>query len=451
MGERTGVRRAMYVVTGASMLVPVIGVITAPILAHALGVSGRGEVATALAPNSLVVSVATLGLPEAITFELARRPGLTRRVLMFSAAIGTVIGALCLAVAAVSASVLTNDDPTLAHLLLVATALAVPVLVIDMLRGAAAGLQMWGTIGAERVVNSVLRLIVLAGLAGAGRLTVTGAIVVSCLTPIVAGGVYWRVIFRRPHGGTSPLVESFTDDTPLSQRVSGRLMAYGSRVWIGAVASMLYGRLSQLIIVPLSDVAQLGLFVVALTFSDVPLFFANAVRDVVFGTNAREADLDALAAASRLMVVVSTAGALVMAVALPWCIVPLFGAGFWAALVPAWLLLVAGVFGIPALITGAGLGAWGRPGLRSGVVVITLLVNMAGLALLVPRYGAAGAGWAGMISAATSSVLSVMAMARVGGCSLLDFVVPRRADLARLVREVGVVLRWLRPSVRGSA
>ena len=202
---------------------------------------------------------------------------------------------------------------------------------------------------------------------------------------------------------------------------------------------------------PLSDVTQLGLFVVAITFSDVPLFFANAVRDVIFGVNAREADLDQLAATSRLMLVVGAAGALVLGVALPWCIVPLFGAGFHDAVVPTWLLLVAGVLGIPALITGAGLGAWGRPGLRSGSVVVTLLVNLAGLALLVPRGGAVGAGWAGVFSAATSSVISVVAMARVGGVSPLVFVVPRRDDFGRLVREMSLALRWMRRPARSAA
>jgi O-antigen/teichoic acid export membrane protein len=450
VSEKPGIRRAMYLVTSGNMLVPLMGVITAPIVAHALGVAGRGAMSTALAPNSLVVSVATLGLPEAITFELARRPGLNRRVLMFSTAVGAAIGALCLGVAALSASVLTNGDPTLANFLLLATGLAVPVLVVDMLRGAATGLQMWGAIGAEKAVNAVLRLAVLGGLAFTGELTIFRAVVVSCLTPIVAGAVFWRVFQRRPDTGTSGLVEVLTDDTPLSSHVSRRLMSYGSRVWIGAVASMLYGRLSQLIIVPLSDVAQLGLFAVAITFSDVLLFFANGVRDVIFGMNAREADLEQLTATARLMIVVCAAGALVLGAVLPWCIVPLFGPGFEAAVVPTWLLLLAAVLGIPALITGAGLGAWGRPGVRSGIVVVTLAVNVAGLVVLVPMAGAVGAGWAGVFSALTSSTLSVLVMARVSGARPLAFVLPRSADFALLVREVGVAVRRLRPRARSS-
>jgi O-antigen/teichoic acid export membrane protein len=119
MSEDRGVRRAVYLVTGSSLLVPLVGIVTAPILAQALGVAGRGSSPRAMAPNSLVVSVATLGLPEALTFSLARQPSLTRRPLVFSSIVGTVLGALCLAVAALSASVLSGGDDGLAGLLLV--------------------------------------------------------------------------------------------------------------------------------------------------------------------------------------------------------------------------------------------------------------------------------------------------------------------------------------------
>jgi hypothetical protein len=43
---------------------------------------------------------------------------------------------------------------------------------------------------------------------------------------------------------------------------------------------MVNGRLAQLLVTPLSDVQQLGLFVVAITISDVPLIVSAAVRDV---------------------------------------------------------------------------------------------------------------------------------------------------------------------------
>lgn len=431
MADGPQFRRAMYLVTATSLLVPVVGVLTAPILAQALGVAGRGEVATAMAPNSLVVSVATLGLPDALTFQLARRPSVTRRALALSGLVSVFLGALCFGIAVVSAAVLADGDSALADLVLLGTALAVPTLLINLLRGAAMGRQLWVAVAAERTVNSVLRLIVLGGLAVLGDLTVIAAVLVVSVAPLVAGVAYWR-LFYRPDGPDPPAP------------IAGPLLAYGARSWLGSVAGMLNGRVSQLVITPLSDVRELGLFVVAITISDVPLIATTAVGNVIFGVNSRTADAEQVTATSRLVTLVGSVGAAVIGAALPMCLAPLFGAGFEGALVPSLLLLVAGVLGLPGLIAAAGLGAWERPGLRSTVVVVGLSVNTTALLVLVPPHGATGAAVAGILSATTSSLVGVAAAARVTGSGAAAFVVPRRSDLARIRSEVGVVARRVR-------
>ena len=115
---------------------------------------------------------------------------------------------------------------------------------------------------------------------------------------------------------------------------------------------------------------------------------------------------------------------------------------------PTQLLLVAGLLGIPGYIAGAGLGAWGRPSLRSTVVVAGLLTNMVGLVVLVPLHGALGAAIAGVASSSVSSVVGVIAMARVAGAQPLAFVVPRRTDLVTILREAQLLLRRTRGAAR---
>src|ERR1700712_2753399 len=78
MSGLSSYQRGMVLVTASSLLVPVIGVLSAPILTHALGVAGRGEAGAAMAPGLLIGGVATLGLPQALTFHLAKRPHLMR-------------------------------------------------------------------------------------------------------------------------------------------------------------------------------------------------------------------------------------------------------------------------------------------------------------------------------------------------------------------------------------
>lgn len=430
-------RRAMAFTTTTSMLVPVIGVVTAPVLARALGVEGRGEVATAMAPAALVAAVATLGLPEALTYHLARRPDQTRRALVPAALVSLALGALCYCLSWAFASVLTKGDAQLIPIMLVGTALALPQMLVGLLRGAAVGLQMWGAVAADRALSSLLRLVVLLALALAGVLDVRVAVVAMSVIPIVTGVVYWRVLLRRaPATGTPP--------SSSSGSITRDVLSFGSSTWLGAVASMATGRVAQLMTTPLSDATQLGLLVVAITISDVLFILITAVRDTLFGVNARFDDRDQLMAISRSALLVGAVGALALGATVPLWIGPVFGAQFAPATEPTWWLLVAAVTNIPGLMAGAGLGAWGRPGLRSMSFVVALVVLVAGFLLLVPSMGAVGAGLAAIASGTAMSVFAVALAARVNRSSPWAFVVPRRSDVVALGHEGARLVRAVR-------
>ena len=435
MPKTSDFRRAMYLVTGTSLLTPIVGVATAPILAQSLGAVGRGEVAAALAPNTLVVTIATLGLPEALTFHLAQKPSLTTRALRFSCLASVVIGALCLSLTAMSASVLADGDADLAHLIVVATVFAVPGLLLNLVRASAIGHQLWGLVAAEKALNSIIRLVFIGGLALSGHLTVYTAIIVVAAAPIVAGALYLRLLVR---WSRLPRIAG--------ERVAGRLLSFGSRMWIGGVASMVNGRLSQLLITPLSDVHQLGIFVVAVTISDVPLIAANAIRDVIFGVNSREVNIDQLAAASRITVLIGCTAAVVLGGSVFWWIAPVCGDEFQPALLPTAILLLASVIGLPGLIAEAGLGAVGHPSLRSAAVIVGLALNTVGLVVLVPLWGAVGAAVACAVGAWASSTFGVVALARTSSTNPLEFVLPRTSDVATVMREIHVLVdsKWPR-------
>lgn len=437
-------RRAMAFTTTTSMLVPVIGVVTAPVLARALGVEGRGEVATAMAPAALVAAVATLGLPEALTYHLARRPDQTRRALVPAALVSLLLGAVCWGLSWGFASVLTKGDAQLIPIMLVGTALALPQMLVGLLRGAAVGLQMWGAVAADRALSSLLRLVVLLALALAGALDVRVAVIAMSVIPVVTGLVYWRVLLRRPPaasgaaGGAAPPLPSS------SSSITRDVLSFGSSTWLGAVASMATGRVAQLMTTPLSDATQLGLLVVAITISDVLFILITAVRDTLFGVNARFDDREQLMAISRSALLVGAVGALVLGATVPLWIGPVFGEQFAPATEPTWWLLVAAVTNIPGLMAGAGLGAWGRPGLRSASFVVALVVLVGAFFLLVPSMGAVGAGIAAIASGTAMSVFAVVLAARVNRSSPWAFVVPRGSDVVALGHEGARLLRAVR-------
>jgi O-antigen/teichoic acid export membrane protein len=431
----------MALVTASSLLVPVIGLVTAPILAHSLGVAGRGEAGAAIAPNLLIVGVATLGLPQALTYHVAKRPHLSRRALGVATIFGVLLGMASLVGAIYAAPFLSAGDADLARLMIIGIVLAIPALFVSLLRGAASGRQMWIPVAIERVLNSVVRLVAFIVLAVIGRLDITNAVLVMSIGPVIAGIAYVSV-FRRP----PPAPPELAEETPV--RLVPVLLGFGLRAWLGSVATVVLGRLSQLLITPLSDVAQLGLFIVAVTISDIPWIVTQTVRDVAFGSNSADLDTERLTSTSRVATLVAFLGSAVIGLTLPLWIGVVFGRGFSAAIPTTWLLLICSVLAVPGLIAGAGLDSAGRPGIKSVTLFSSLVLNAIGLVVLVPLLGALGAALASFISVGLSTVVVLVAAAVILKIPASAFLIPRREDLAVLASASRSIARRLTPTLR---
>jgi O-antigen/teichoic acid export membrane protein len=352
--------------------------------------------------------------------------------------VSTVVGGVCLLATFLALPFLSAGDPGLGRLLLIGVALAIPALVVGVFRGAATGRQMWGAVAAERYVNIATRIVALGLLLALGRLTVVAALLVTAVAPVVAGIVYWRLFLPPPRS-------QGVDEERLDGSTLRLIVSYGNRVWLGSVASMLLSRLAQLLMVPLSSAEDLGLYSVATAVSDVPLIVALAVAGALFGVNSAARDAAQIALTSRLTLLVSVAGCGVLAVTSPWWIAPLFGPEFRAAVVPTLMLLFSAVLCVPGLMAATGIGAWGRPGLRSLGLVITLAANLGTFVLLVPRTGVIGACWTSIVSNIVMSGYMVVVAARVMRMPIGDFVVIRGADVARAWHEGVRLLSRLRP------
>lgn len=429
-------RRAVALMTVTSFLIPFGGVITAPILARALSTDGRGELAAAIAPAGLMLAAATLGLPDALTYYLAKHPRSTRRALLWSSLATVALGLVCLVATILALPFLSAGSPALASLILLATILTVPALIVNVLRGAATGRQMWRAVAIERVIVTGVRIVAFTAFFIAGQLTVLVAVLINVIPPMFAGLVYVGLLLApRTDPGGEPL--------PPDTRLFRMIVNYGSKVWLGSVASMLLARASQLLMTPLSNAANLGLYSVASTISDLPLVVALAIQGALFGVNSKTADAAQLTATSRLTILAGTIGCAVMGVSLPFWIGPLFGDEFRAATVPTIMLLFSALLCIPGLMAATALSAWGRPGLRSVGLAVTLVANVGTFVLLVPPFGVYGAAWTSVVSNVVMTTYMIAQASRITGVKPLDFVLVRGADVRRAIGEVRRVLAML--------
>jgi O-antigen/teichoic acid export membrane protein len=297
---------------------------------------------------------------------------------------------------------------------------------------------MWTAMAVERTLNGVFRLGVLGALALMHRLDVTSAVIVMCLAPLVGGLAYLGMLVRP----APPRVATAAPDG----RVAPELLRFGFQVWLGSVAIELMGRMDQLLVTPLSNVAQLGLFIVAVNISDVPYIVTQTVREVTFGATSAEADTERLLTTSRIASLLTAVASLALGVGLPLWIGFVFGAGFEAAVVPTWILLLSSCLAVPGTIAGAGLDSVGRPALRSASLVLALVTNFLGLVLLVPPFGAVGAALAALVSTLASSVFVIVAASRVLHTASHRFFAVRGSDLVALRSSVRTIAGGLRPA-----
>ncbi|GAA5650211.1 hypothetical protein Gobs01_01585 [Geodermatophilus obscurus DSM 43160] len=398
--------------------------------------------AAAIVPAVLAGSVATLGLPDALTYLAAKRPWTVRRALAWSALLSVAMGILCFFVAWALLPFLSDGDAALGRLMLLAMALSIPMLIVGALRGAAMGHQMWGAVALESIVTTSLRVLVFVGLWLSGDLTPLIGVLVTFLAPAVAGLCYWPLL-RKPPGVAA---ESVHGD---AERVLVPLVSYGGRTWFGSVASMLAATIHQILMTPLASVRDLGLYSVAATVMDVPVIFSRAVAGALQGVNSKTSNADQVATACRVTTLLGLVGCVVLGLSAPLWMVPLFGESFADAVLPTQLLLISVVCYIPGPLAGAGLASFGRPGLRSLAFGLTLLINISVFVVLVPRFGILGACLTGIVASALQSLFLVLAASRVLGIPAHRFVVPGPGDVALVWRESLRVLETLLTPLRG--
>ena len=99
------------------------------------------------------------------------------------------------------------------------------------------------------------------------------------------------------------------------------------------------------------------------------------------------------------------------------------------------MMLLSAVICIPGVMAATGVAAWGRPGLRSIGLSVTLVTNVAVFVILVPELGVVGACVTSILSNVVMTTFMVVAASRVMDQPASSFLLPRASDIALAERE----------------
>ena len=408
--------------------------ITQILLEQSLGVNGRGTVAAATAPLMLAAVFLTLGLPEALTFFVAR--GVVRlptKLIVSLLALGLAgcVGTLTIFLLASPLSVGSGE---LSDLIRIASLALVPALVTAALRGVALGAQQWWLVTGERTLAAAVQLAAIFSLFELASLTPTTATLIISASTFVGSVVYlcnpqwWAALTGRE--------QNFQECSDSLQAIA----SYAWRCWVGAMAGVLLLRLDQVVMVPLAGVEELGIYVVAANISAVALLFNSAVSQVTFAIESGDPSPTRVGLAARMTAIATGLVGIVLISTASWFVPRVFGREFGPAVPVAVILVVEICVAIPGSIAGVALNARGHPGLRSLSLGIAALVYLVAMVLLVPRLGAIGAAIAMAAGTVLPGLLNIYFLRRYCGFPLVEFCRIRGTDWAfmrRLVRGIG--------------
>lgn len=415
----------MALSAAGNLALPLATLLSAPLLARALGVEGRGDLAAATAPLMLLVTVASFGIPEAITVAIARTPASRRLATRNGMLVLLLSGGIAVVAAILIAPLVTTGSQTVTVAILFSSIAIIPTVLVGALRGSASGLHRWGLVNLEKTVNGTARLAGTVVLFMTGTLTVATATFVIAISPVLAAIAYIPLV-KGKKGSRS-------HETPAEDARIPALTRYGFRQWLGSVSGILLSRIDQLIMAPLVGAAQLGFYAVAVNVADVTLLANNAVRDVTLASDAQKRSDELLAKSARASLLVSAAVGLLVAGSTPLWFTLVFGEDFSGAIPVSVVLVAASVLGVPGSVAGAGLAARGKPELRSLSIFVALIVNVVILLALLPIAGAMGAAWATLVGNVIAANLNIYFCRRLYGMRFGSFYAVRYADLMLIV------------------
>ena len=404
--------------TLVNITITACALVSAPILARALGPSGRGDLAAILVPIGLAPPLLELGLGVYAGRAAARgRSVATLKGTLAPLLLGlSLLGPL---LALPVAHLLGEGRETVETWLIVGMCLMPVALMVNLFAGIAMGLQSWRMVIAVRLIPPVGSLALLVPLYLADRLTVEAAAAVAVVTgtaaiipllPLILGG--GRPRFRRA--------------------VAKRAVPFGLKVWASSIAQTANVRLDQLLMITLVEPRVLGLYAVAVTFAALPSVLIRGLSAAIFPRIASgEGQLAPRALRiTFLLATVATAG---MAVICEPLLTTLLGSAFGDATPMALILLVACLLQAGANMLDVMVTADGAPGASAVSQGLALAITIPGLLIMLPLLGGEGAALVSVAAYGTTFVyLFVVARRRFGG-RVRDYLVPTAEDRRILI------------------
>lgn len=390
------------------------GFITGPLLAHALGASGRGDLAAVIVPFTLASAVLGLGIGTYAYRELPRG----RSVGEVIGSLGVpllILGAIAVVASVPVADALAGGRQTVRAFLIVGFVSMPLVLIGNLLLISLGALELWRRVLAANLTPFMTTFVAIVVLYLAGHLTVATA-----ATATIAGSLLAIVPGLRLLWAGRP---SFRPS------ITRAAIGFGAKSWVGGLASLTNARLDQLLMITAVAPRVLGLYAVAVTIAGASGLVAGGVS-VPLMTRIGAGERYLMSQAVRMVVAASVIVNAALAIVTPFLLSALFGPQFRDAYPMALILFVAQVPLTGAAVLSSALQADGAPLIPTVGEGIAVAITVPGLLVLLGPLGGEGAAVVSLAAYGASFVFQLVMARRRTGVPLSEFLVPTRSDVS---------------------
>lgn len=359
--------------------------------ARLLGPEGRGELAAAVVWAGVLTVVVSLGIPQALTFFVARDAKAIGTIFRVTLFVWTMQSIASFVLGCGMLGILEKLQPKATEVVRIYL-FSIPFsMLITYLSTMAQGLRKFALFNILRMAASVAYLlgVVLAIFLKSGsalevvRLLLLFQVATACLCLIVF------VFCVKPKGNFEPA------------RISP-MLRYGINSYWGSLAWMANGRLDQFIMSMFVSLESLGYYAVAVSYATFLFPLAGIFAMVLFPNVAAAPSIEEakekINSAFKSTLLTLGMGALVFGGVAPWLLPGLFGAPFSISIVPAIILLFGTILLGCNYVLSDGLRGMGYPLDPSYAELIGMIFTVVGLLVLLPSLGIMGAAFTSVAS-----------------------------------------------------
>jgi O-antigen/teichoic acid export membrane protein len=397
-------------------------------LARGLGLTGRGELAAAMLWPMVIGSIGTLGLEESLTFHVAkaRNRDEVGRLLGSALTLASIQATLFTGIALVAIPlVLSKHSSGTIVSGLIYTGFVSMNMIGLVLNGTLNGLHRYGSYNAARLSIGITIVAAQTVLLAVGGFEVRALVIammgcyVCCLLFDI--GMTWRA---RP------------GRLRVDRATMKQIFGYGARSATSNTSSFLNQRLDQLVISAFLTARQLGIYVVAVTFTLFTPLIGASIGVAALPNMARLKSREEQALLARRLVsgalMASIIFSLPIIILAPLLIKLFFGSAFAVGVNITRVTAIASIsFSTTRTLEGV-LRGIGRP-LDAGIAeVLGLAGTVVSLATLLPTLGLIGAAYASLLAYTVSGLWMATRIRGALGVPVRQLVTPDREGLAML-------------------